>query len=55
VDSHIHKVLDSSTAELRMLAKAAREDLKALRANGYSPTDEDIVALNDLALRIERG
>lgn len=38
-----------------MLTKTAAEDLKALRAAGHVPTDEDVVALNDLALRIERG
>ncbi len=38
-----------------MLTKTASEDLKALRANGFAPTDEEIVALNDIALRIERG
>lgn len=26
-----------------------------MRANGYQPTDADVVALNDLAIRIERG
>ena len=38
-----------------MLTELARQDLKALRAQGFNPTDEEIVALNDLAIRIERG
>lgn len=38
-----------------MLTETARQDLAALRAAGYSPTDEEIVRLNDLAIRIERG
>lgn len=38
-----------------MLSKTAEIDLKALRSAGYAPTDEEIVKLNDLALRIERG
>ena len=38
-----------------MLTELARQDLKALRAQGFNPTDEEIVALNDLAMRIERG
>ena len=38
-----------------MLSKIAKTDLAALRSAGYSPTDEQIVQLNDIALRIERG
>lgn len=38
-----------------MLTKTARNDLAALRAAGYEPTDEEIIRLNDLAIRIERG
>lgn len=38
-----------------MLAQTAKIDLAALRAAGCEPTDEQIVRLNDLALRIERG
>lgn len=38
-----------------MLAQTAKIDLAALRAAGYKPTDEQVIRLNDLALRIERG
>lgn len=38
-----------------MLTETAKNDLAALRAAGFSPTDEEIVKLNDLAIRIERG
>lgn len=38
-----------------MFAKLSRSDLKRLRSAGFSPTDEDVVRLNDLAVRIERG
>lgn len=38
-----------------MLTETARRDLAALRAAGYSPTDDEIIRLNDLAIRIERG
>lgn len=38
-----------------MLAETARLDLAALRAAGFSPTDEEIIKLNDIALRIEHG
>lgn len=38
-----------------MLSKIAKTDLEALRSAGYSPTDEEIVQLNDIAIRIERG
>lgn len=38
-----------------MLTETARHDLAALRAAGYAPTDEEVVRLNDLAIRIERG
>lgn len=38
-----------------MLTKTAEIDLNALRSAGYSPTDDEVVKLNDLALRIERG
>ena len=38
-----------------MLTKLAEEDLKSLRKMGCEPTDAEIVELNDLALRIERG
>lgn len=38
-----------------MLSKMAKSDLDALRQGGHHPTDEDIIRLNDLALKIERG
>lgn len=38
-----------------MLSKIAKTDLEALRSAGYSPTDEEIIQLNDIAIRIERG
>lgn len=38
-----------------MLSELAKSDLAALRAAGFSPTDEEIIRLNDLALMIERG
>ena len=38
-----------------MLTKTAKNDLAALRASGFNPTDEEIIQLNDLALKIERG
>lgn len=38
-----------------MLSKLAKTDLESLRSAGYSPTDEEIIRLNDLAIRIERG
>lgn len=38
-----------------MLTKTAELDIKALREGGFSPTDAEIVELNDLAIRIERG
>lgn len=38
-----------------MLAKTAKADLDALRKGGYAPTDEEIIQLNDLAIRIESG
>lgn len=38
-----------------MLSELAKTDLAALRLAGFSPTDEEVVKLNDLALEIERG
>lgn len=38
-----------------MLSELAKTDLAALRQSGFSPTDEEVVKLNDLALEIERG
>lgn len=38
-----------------MLSEMVRADLASLRDNGFQPTDEEIVKLNDIALRIERG
>lgn len=38
-----------------MLTETAKNDLAALRAAGYEPTDDEVVRLNDLAVRIERG
>lgn len=36
-----------------MFAKLAQIDLQNLRAAGYQPTDEDVVKLNDIAVKIE--
>lgn len=38
-----------------MLSELAKNDLAALRQQGFCPTDEEVVKLNDIALRIERG
>lgn len=38
-----------------MLTNTVKNDLAALRQQGYNPTDEEVVKLNDLAIRIERG
>ena len=38
-----------------MLTETAKNDLAALRAAGFAPTDEEVIKLNDLAIRIERG
>lgn len=38
-----------------MLTKTAKNDIAALRASGFTPTDEEIIQLNDLALKIECG
>lgn len=38
-----------------MLCETARLDLAALRSAGYSPTDAEVVQLNDIGVRIERG
>ena len=38
-----------------MLTETAKNDLAALRQQGFKPTDEEVVRLNDLAIRIERG
>lgn len=38
-----------------MFAKTARIDLERLRSAGYEPTDEEIIRLNDIAVRIESG
>lgn len=38
-----------------MISKTAMEDLKALRAGGYKPTDEEVIRLNDIGVRIEKG
>lgn len=37
------------------LSKMAKIDLARLRADGFRPTDEEVVRLNDLGTRIERG
>lgn len=37
------------------ITKLAKEDLERLRQNGYTPTDEEVVQLNDLARDIENG
>lgn len=38
-----------------MLSKIAKIDLEQLRKNGFNPTDEEIIKLNDIAIRIENG
>ena len=38
-----------------MLCKMAEIDLAQLRKNGHTPTDAEIIELNDLAIRIESG
>ena len=38
-----------------MLTATAKNDLAALRLQGFKPTDDEIIKLNDLAIRIERG
>ena len=38
-----------------MLSEMAKNDLMRLREQGYSITDEEVVALNDLAIQLERG
>lgn len=38
-----------------MLSEMARIDIETLRKNGFEPTLEEIIKLNDLAIRIERG
>lgn len=38
-----------------MISNLAKSDLQRLRDNGYSPTDDDVIRLNDIAIRIERG
>ena len=38
-----------------MLCEMARIDLASLRSAGYAPTDDEVVRLNDLAIRIEQG
>lgn len=38
-----------------MFAKLAQIDLERLKEQGYEPTYEDVIALNDLAVQIENG
>lgn len=38
-----------------MFAKLARIDIDNLRQQGFSPTDEEVIQLNDIAVRIENG
>lgn len=38
-----------------MFAKLAKIDIESLRQQGFSPTDEEVIKLNDIALRIESG
>lgn len=38
-----------------MFSELAKNDLKRLREEGYSITDEEVIALNDLAVQIEAG
>lgn len=38
-----------------MFSELAKNDIRRLREQGYEPTDEDVIALNDLAVEIESG
>lgn len=38
-----------------MFAKLARIDIDNLRQQGFAPTDEEVIKLNDIAVRIENG
>lgn len=38
-----------------MFAEMAKIDLARLRSEGFKPTDEEVIKLNDLAVRIEHG
>jgi len=38
-----------------MFSELAKQDLIALRQQGFEPTDEDVIRLNDLAMKIEHG
>lgn len=38
-----------------MISEIAKNDLKRLRENGFNPTDEEIIKLNDIGIRIEAG
>ena len=38
-----------------MFAELAKHDLARLRESGYEVTDEEVIALNDLAVQIENG
>lgn len=38
-----------------MIAKMVEVDLREMRKRGFAPTDDDVVRLNDLCIRIERG
>lgn len=38
-----------------MFSELAKNDLQRLREQGYTPTDDEIIALNDLAVQIEIG
>ena len=38
-----------------MFAEMAKRDIARLRAEGYLPTDEEVIRLNDLAVLIEKG
>ena len=38
-----------------MFSELAKQDLKRLNEQGYKPTYDEIIALNDLAVQIEAG
>jgi len=38
-----------------MFAEMAKRDIARLRKEGYAPTDEEVVRMNDLAVLIEKG
>lgn len=54
LDGDVRKISGSGKT-VTMLSEMARHDLESLRRRGFNPTDEEIVRLNDTALKLERG